>query len=65
MWIKQNVRIIHISKSLESMGKHTIVQITIMQIKQNVRIIQGHIIWVLLYQAFVIYYATRYTCTWH
>ena len=34
--IKQNVRLIHTSKSMESMVKHTIVQI-----KQNMRIIQG------------------------
>ena len=38
--IKQNVRIIHTSKLMESMGKHTIVQVMIVRIKQNVRIIQ-------------------------
>ena len=36
VWIKQNVRIIRTPKSV---GKHTIVRIMIMRIKQNVRII--------------------------
>ena len=40
MRIKQNVWIIHMSKSMESVGKHTHVWITIVQIKHNVRIIQ-------------------------
>ena len=44
MRIKQNVQIIHTSKSMEWMGKHTIVQI-----RQNVQIIQGHIIRAPLY----------------
>ena len=35
------VRIIHTSKSLESMGKHIIVQITMAGIKVNVRIVHG------------------------
>ena len=46
--VMNNMWIIRISKSVESMGKHTIVRITIVQIKQNVRIIRGQIIWVLL-----------------
>ena len=42
--IKQNVGIIHTSKSMESVGEQTVVWI-----KQNVRIIQDHIIGTLLY----------------
>ena len=47
--IKQNMCVIHTSKSLGSVGKHTIVQITIVQIIRNERISEGQIIWAILY----------------
>ena len=47
--IKQNVQIIHTSKSMETIGKHTIVQITIVWIIHDVRISEGQIIRAILY----------------
>ena len=39
--IKQNGQIIHLSKSMESMGKHTIVEIMTVRIILNVWISEG------------------------
>ena len=43
------MQIVHTSKSVESMGKHTIVQIMIVRIIQDVRISEGQIIWATLH----------------
>ena len=47
--IKRNVRIIHVSKSMESAGKHTILRLMIVRIILDVRISKGQIIRALLY----------------
>ena len=51
--IKQNVRIIHTKKSV---GKHTVVWITIVRIKQNMRIIRA-----LLYYSFLVCQNVKWT----
>ena len=49
MQIKQNVQIIHTLKSIESVGKHAIVQITIVWIVRDVPRSEGQISWAILY----------------
>ena len=63
--IKQNVQIIHTSKSMEPIGKHIIVRLTIVQIIRDVRIIKDQIIRTILYSSIHLKENEMYRCSIH